>query len=394
MKSLSAEEKKKRNIIIAIVLVVFAVIFWFVIGTPSSNTTGDIDAPEIIIIDEEETFESSFRNQFGTELIELKENVALIDNQTKTLQERNSQLEAENNQLLADTLLALANLETANANQALRDNYSYPTPPDYENDQYQNPEMNSSMMSVIPPEITVMTGLITVGSPISYQSDDDNINAMLEENKEPDLIIPIASFMRGELLSGVTVPTMGKGTSDPVPAIIRITDIAKLPNFYRADITECFILVESKGSLATEMVSMRLKSLSCKDSNGQTIERNLDGYVAGENGMEGLRGKVISKQGTILGRTFIASFMSGLAEAFGDSTQSIITSPSGTLTTINPEQALESGLWSGAAGATNQLAEFYMDLANEMVPVIEINAGRKVDIIFLKSVNLSTKESK
>lgn len=29
-----------------------------------------------------------------------------------------------------------------------------------------------------------------------------------------------------------------------------------------------------------------------------------------------------------------------------------------------------------------------MDLAEQMVPVIEINAGRNVDVVFIKSVNL------
>ena len=385
MKSLSAEEKKKRNLIVAGILVVVSILFWVVLDT-SPDVKKDTDAPDIKIIDDEATLEDSFRQRYGTELEQIKKDLDDIDNKSKAF--------IEENRLLQEQNLALQKTVTvAEDNVSDDESYTFPPATDYD----ENTELNSNNINQgIPPVVTVMTGLISVGSPISSTSSTDEISNASNGNKasKNDLIIPTASFMRGELLSGVTAPTMGKGTSDPVPAIIRVTDLARLPNFYRADITECFILVESKGSLATEMVSMRLKTLSCKDVNGKTIERNIDGYVTGENGMEGLRGRVVSKQATILGRTFIASFMSGLAEAFGESTQSVITSPSGTLTSINPGQALESGLWSGAAGATNRLAEFYMDLANEMVPVIEISAGRKVDIIFLKSVNLSSSKSK
>ena len=385
MKSLSAEEKKKRNLIVAGILVVVSILFWVVLDT-SPDVKKDTDAPDIKIIDDEATLEDSFRQRYGTELEQIKKDLDDIDNKSKAF--------IEENRLLQEQNLALQKTVTvAEDNVSDDETYTFPPATDYD----ENTEFNSNNINQgIPPVVTVMSGLISVGSPISSTSSTDEISNASNGNKasKNDLIIPTASFMRGELLSGVTAPTMGKGTSDPVPAIIRVTDLARLPNFYRADITECFILVESKGSLATEMVSMRLKTLSCKDVNGKTIERNIDGYVTGENGMEGLRGRVVSKQATILGRTFIASFMSGLAEAFGESTQSVITSPSGTLTSINPGQALESGLWSGAAGATNRLAEFYMDLANEMVPVIEISAGRKVDIIFLKSVNLSSSKSK
>ncbi len=385
MKSLSAEEKKKRNLIVAGILVVVSILFWVVLDT-SPDVKKDTDAPDIKIIDDEATLEDSFRQRYGTELEQIKKDLDDIDNQSKAF--------IEENRLLQEQNLALQKTVTvAEDNVSDDETYTFPPATDYD----ENTEFNSNNINQsIPPVVTVMTGLISVGSPISSTSSTDEISNASNGNKasKNDLIIPTASFMRGELLSGVTAPTMGKGTSDPVPAIIRVTDLARLPNFYRADITECFILVESKGSLATEMVSMRLKTLSCKDVNGKTIERDIDGYITGENGMEGLRGRVVSKQATILGRTFIASFMSGLAEAFGESTQSVITSPSGTLTSINPGDALESGLWSGAAGATNRLAEFYMDLANEMVLVIEINAGRKVDIIFLKSVNLSSSTSK
>jgi hypothetical protein len=45
-------------------------------------------------------------------------------------------------------------------------------------------------------------------------------------------------------------------------------------------------------------------------------------------------------------------------------------------------------MFSGAEAATKKLAEFYMELVSQMVPVIEINAGRTVELVFLAEVNL------
>ena len=42
----------------------------------------------------------------------------------------------------------------------------------------------------------------------------------------------------------------------------------------------------------------------------------------------------------------------------------------------------------GASDALDRLAQFYLDMAEEIFPVIEINAGRQVDVVVIQGTSL------
>ena len=240
------------------------------------------------------------------------------------------------------------------------------------------------------PVVTVMTDLISVGA--SKLQETPVTEKKTERKKAKDLIIPAGSFVKAQLASGVIAPTGGQGSTDPVPALIRVTGLTQLPNFFKADIKNCFLLAETRGNLATETVNFRLKTLSCKKSDGTTVERDVSGYVTGENGMEGMQGRVVSKQGAIIARAFLAEFASGIGSAFESSTKVQTVTGAGVIESIDPSQTLQAGLAGGLKESFTRLGEFYMDLAEQMVPVIEINAGRDIDVVFIKSVDLDQSE--
>ena len=100
-----------------------------------------------------------------------------------------------------------------------------------------------------------------------------------------------------------------------------------------------------------------------------------------------MRGRVVTRQGALLARALVAGFLEGISQAFAQSNTSVIVSPQGALTTIKPSQVFSVGVAGGFAKAAEKLADFYMKLATQMFPVIEINAGRKVDVVFLSSVS-------
>jgi len=50
--------------------------------------------------------------------------------------------------------------------------------------------------------------------------------------------------------------------------------------------------------------------------------------------------------------------------------------------------AFEAGMLGGASNSLNQIAKFYLDIAKEMVPVVEIDAGRPVTIVLTRGGNL------
>lgn len=214
-----------------------------------------------------------------------------------------------------------------------------------------------------------------------------------EEKKKPKgSVIPAGSFVRGILLSGLDAPTGGRAQSQPHPVLIRIVDRAVLPNLFKADIRDCFVIGAGYGDLASERAYIRLEALSCVKKSGEVVERKVQGFVAGEDGKVGLHGRVVSKQGQVLARMLLAGFIEGISRIFQQSGTTVIVSPTGgtTTQTIDPSMALRTGLAGGMASATKELVEFYKKLAEETYPVVEINAGRNVDLVFLQSIDFSS----
>ena len=203
--------------------------------------------------------------------------------------------------------------------------------------------------------------------------------------------IPAGSFTSGILLSGLDAPTGGKARSSPHPVLIRLTDLTILPNKFYSDIKSCFVIGEGYGDLSSEKAYIRLNTLSCVKEDTSILERKIEGYVSGEDGKIGLRGRVVSKQGALLARTLVAGFLEGAGRILQYQGTTIGISPLGATQTVEPGKVAQVSMYSGAAEAAKKLADFYMKLVNETFPVVEINAGRKVEIIFLKKVNLEEK---
>ena len=242
-----------------------------------------------------------------------------------------------------------------------------------------------------PPQTRVLTDLIVLDMEKERTSLPDKERKKEERRPKAGEIIPAGSFVEGILLNGLNAPATGKAVSNPLPVLIRLVDLSVLPNRYRMDIKDCFVIGAGYGDLSSERAYVRIETLSCVKENGEVMEAKVDGYVSGEDGLVGLSGRVVTKQGQILARTLIAGFLEGVARAFQQAGTTIAISPQGAVSTINPDDALQVGLFSGLGEATKKLADFYMKLANQMFPVIEVNAGRKVDVVFLSSVKLGGK---
>jgi conjugal transfer pilus assembly protein TraB len=200
--------------------------------------------------------------------------------------------------------------------------------------------------------------------------------------------IPPGSFVNAYLLTGADVPTSGNGEVGPIPVVFRIIGDAQMPNLYKSDIKSCFMLGQATGSLSSERAFIRIDTLSCMTKSGKSIVKSMQGYATGSDGKVGLAGTVVSKQGSMLARALVAGFLQGIGQAFQQGQQNVSISPLGQTSSIAPDTntILRYGIGGGVSQATTKLAEFYMKMANQMFPVIVINAGRTANIIFLKEV--------
>lgn len=196
--------------------------------------------------------------------------------------------------------------------------------------------------------------------------------------------VPAGSFVRVALLGGLDAPTGGQAQTNPQPILLRTQDNAFLPNRYRFEIKECFILASSYGDISSERAFARLENLSCVRRDGKAVDMTVKGYVVGEDGKAGMRGRLISKQGQILANALLAGIGSGIGQAFQNSATTQSVSPLGSTSTVNQGQQFQNGISSGVGKALDRLSQYYIDLAEKLFPVIEIDAGRTVEVVFTK----------
>jgi conjugal transfer pilus assembly protein TraB len=205
------------------------------------------------------------------------------------------------------------------------------------------------------------------------------------------VLIPAGSLLRGVLLSGMDAPTGRAARRDPYPALARLSHEAILPNRFRADVRECFLVLAGYGDLGSERAYLRAETLACVREDGGAIEVPLDAYATGEDGKVGVRGRVVSKQGKVLAQAMMAAFVEGFSKLFATvPVTTVATSGGGTLPfqSVLSAQAVQGAAISGAGSALDRLAGYYLDLAEELFPVIEIDAGRSVEFVLNRGATL------
>ena len=212
------------------------------------------------------------------------------------------------------------------------------------------------------------------------------------EEQDDGVYLPAGSIMTGTLITGLDAPTGTRARQDPFPALLRLKHEAILPNRFRADIRECFVIVGGYGDLSSERAFLRGETISCVREDGGVVESRIDSYTVGEDGKAGVRGRLVSKQGQMLARALMAGAMESFSSAFG-STPVPSIDISGDSRTVYQQafssDALQSAGVSGVGKAMDRLAEFYIEQAEGMFPVIEVDAGREVDIVLVRGGQLS-----
>ena len=161
---------------------------------------------------------------------------------------------------------------------------------------------------------------------------------------EPALLnwIPSGSFVPGVLVSGLDAPTGTASSRNPHPVLIHLVETSRIPNLRRMDIARCHVTGAGYGQLASERAHVRLERIACVLRSGDVIDTKIKGYVAGEDGKTGIRGRLVSKQGKILSRGILAGFASGFGGAVESSNSTAGVVAGGTFTVSSREAR---GIW-------------------------------------------------
>ena len=196
------------------------------------------------------------------------------------------------------------------------------------------------------------------------------------------------SFTRGTLLGGLDAPTGGQSQTNPHPVLIRLSDNSVLPNRFRGEYRDCFVIAAGYGDISSERAYLRTENLSCVRADGATLEVKIQGSIYGEDGKVGMRGRLVTKQGQMLANALLAGVVSGIGQGLATSSTEYSTSALGTVASTPSSAAYRAGLGTGVGKALDRLAQYYIKLAENTFPIIEVDAGREIDVVITKGVRI------
>jgi len=269
-----------------------------------------------------------------------------------------------------------------------------PPPPPGRPGQFAQPGMdpNAPMQPVVKRAFTLEVSDSTVAALAAPQAQPQAAGMssapVKEEKTSAENYLPAGTFMRVVLLAGLDAPTGGQAQNNPHPILMRVLDPAQLPNRHMADMKDCVVTANGYGDISSERAYIRTDRLSCIDQKGGAVDVSLKGYVAGEDGKAGMRGRLVSKQGQALANAFLAGIGSGIGQAFKESSSTVSTSPLGSTSTVTDGKELQAGLASGVGSAMSQLSKYYIKLAEQVFPVIEVDGGRVVDVVLTRGQSI------
>jgi conjugal transfer pilus assembly protein TraB len=218
--------------------------------------------------------------------------------------------------------------------------------------------------------------------------------AAVEDEDEADVspgrslknYIPAGSYAPAVVLSGADAATNVSDRENPTPVLFRITGpaitAARGKRSGRVQVTGCTVQGSAVGDLSSERVKVRLISLTCLKRNGEVIETEVSGYMVGA-GKAGARGRVVSREGPQLRNAAAA----GALESLGKSLQRRNSSSADDVQQATENILSEIGA-GGVGKAANTLSEYYIKRAEQYQPVVTLNGGTKVELVFLEGVSL------
>ena len=213
----------------------------------------------------------------------------------------------------------------------------------------------------------------------------------LVDSKKPknkETYIPAGTIAEAVILGGIDAAAGVTAQSDPKPLLLRLVNLSILPNRVRKDIQDCHVIASGYGEISSERAIIRTERLSCVFKNGEVFEQKIEAYVAGNDGMDGVRGEVVRREGNLIFNSFLAGTLSGMGKGMSQSLGTVATSPLGATRSLTGQDVLKSGVYSGAGEGSEQLQKYFIQRAEQIQPIIQIPAGQAVSIIFLKGVDL------
>ncbi len=206
--------------------------------------------------------------------------------------------------------------------------------------------------------------------------------------------LPAGAHAEAVVLAGVDASAGVSSQGDPRPVLLRITGpawtAAEDGTALQVDVDGCTVTGAAHGDLSSEKVYVRFRTMTCAGPEaGTVIETDVAGFVAG-SGKTGVRGPVVSREGALVEKAFLAGLVSGVGQGVSQAfqPQAVATGSGAAVANTGIGDIGRAGLGAGASSAGQKVADYMIRRAEQYQPVIQLQAGTKVTLVFLEGARI------
>ena len=188
----------------------------------------------------------------------------------------------------------------------------------------------------------------------------------------PWVRLPIGSTVTGELMTGAFAT---KARGDALPVLVQLRSAYSGPNDTEIPLEDCLLIGKATADISSVRARVEAVSLSCVLPDGTAFERVVRGYLTGEDGTLGVPGKWEFRSGR---------WLANLLSAMG-------TAAAGVYADVAIAEALAGANILGSVSTsdtTERIQEFFLQRAEEILPVVWVESGTPVYLVMLEGVTI------
>lgn len=211
--------------------------------------------------------------------------------------------------------------------------------------------------------------------------------------------IPAGSYVEAKMISGVDAGVGMTAEADPRQVLLRVTGKLISAGFKKDYLTTdklmgCVVQCQAVGDLSSEKAYLKPVVMTCAKDRESIIEIPIKGYVSA-NGKVGIRGEIVSREGDLVAKSFLSGLIGGIGSGAAQVYEPSSAISNGFAVKTGNESVrnvLGSGLGKGMNDSSSRLSDYLIKRAEQYQPVISINEGVTVDLVFQEGFSMNEED--
>ena len=201
--------------------------------------------------------------------------------------------------------------------------------------------------------------------------------------------LPPNSIANATVIVGADAQAGVRTQAEPIPVVLRITSnarsVAQEGRLLQTHVTGCLVNGAAYADLSSEKVFVKLQKMTCSDDRGGVAVSEVKGFVAFA-GKAGVRGRVVSREGSFVLKSFLAGLVGGIGKLGQNVAQSQLYNTNSTNGARPPIDLATVGIGAGGSGVgagSDAVSKYLIERAEQYQPVVEMPTGVSVEVVFL-----------